>query len=238
MVKASEKMSAEAATATRLPGTEHLLLIGLVGGVGSGKSLVARLLCECGADLLDADRAGHEVLRLPEVEQAVLERWGDRVFGLDGHIDRAALARVVCEPGPHGSKVREFLQRLTHPRIGRLISRQAAELSRDESVTALVLDAPVMMESGWDLICDRVLYVDAPREVRLARVLARGWSEQDFAAREGAQKSLDVKRARADVVIDNSGSPETTRAQIERFWRSLVDKLSPDSSPIPNPTLE
>ncbi len=238
MVKASEKPSAQDSLAPRLSGAEHLPLIGLVGGVASGKSLVARQLCECGAALLDADSAGHEVLRLPEVVQAAHQRWGNKVFGPDGQIDRAALARVVFEPGPRGSEEREFLEQLTHPCIGRLISRQAAELTRSESVAALVLDAPVMMESGWDHICDRVVFVDTPREVRLARVLARGWSEQDFAAREDVQKSLDAKRARADVVIDNSGSSESTRAQVERFWHSLIGEFPPDSSAIRGPTRE
>ena len=98
--------------------------------------------------------------------------------------------------------------------------RQAAALA-GSGCTVAVLDAPLLLEAGWDKLCDRLVFVEAPREVRLSRALGRGWSKEDFAAREEAQESLDSKRQRADVVVDNSGSPEHTQAQIERFWQSL-----------------
>ena len=85
-----------------------------------------------------------------------------------------------------------------------------------------MLDAPLLLEAGWDGLCDTLVFVDAPRPLRMARAVGRGWREEEFAAREGVQKSLDSKRARADVIIDNSGSPESTRAQVERFWHTLV----------------
>jgi dephospho-CoA kinase len=85
----------------------------------------------------------------------------------------------------------------------------------------LVLDAPVMLEAGWHTLCNQIVFVDAPREVRLARAVARGWTETDFTAREAAQESLDVKRRHADAIIDNSGSAETTQAQVRRLWHSL-----------------
>ena len=78
-----------------------------------------------------------------------------------------------------------------------------------------------MFKAGWDARCDKILFVDVSREVRLQRALRRGWTEQAFAAREAAQQSLDLKRERADVVIDNSGSPQQTRLQLRRFWRSM-----------------
>jgi dephospho-CoA kinase len=85
-----------------------------------------------------------------------------------------------------------------------------------------VLDAPLLLEAGWDELCEKIVFVEAPREARLARARARGWGEEDFAAREGAQESLHRKRARADAIIDNSGSPERTQAQVEQFWASLI----------------
>ena len=89
-------------------------------------------------------------------------------------------------------------------------------------VKVAVLDAPLILEAGWDKLCEKLVFVDAPPEVRLARALARGWNEEDFAARQAAQESLDLKRRRADVIIDNSGSPQRTEAQVEHFWHSLV----------------
>ena len=196
-------------------------VIGVLGGVAGGKSLIAGELVRLGAGLLDADRAGHEVLRLPRIEAAVRKRWGQAVFGPDGHIDRTRLAGVVFADPPGGPPERKKLEKLTHPEIGRLLARQAEALAASGTAAA-VLDAPLLLESGWDRICGRLLYVDTPREERLARARGRGWSEEDFAAREAAQESLDLKRRRADVTIDNSGSPEHTRAQIERFWQSLI----------------
>ncbi len=196
-------------------------ILGLLGGVASGKSLVAGQLARLGAGVLDADRAAHEVLRMPEVEQAARERWGEAVFGADGHIDRKRLAAIVFAPPPKGPQERAFLEELTHPRIGRLLEEEAERLAA-AGVRVAVLDAPLLLEADWDRLCHRLIFVDAPRQLRLARALARGWSEMDFAARECVQESLDSKRKRADAVVDNSGSPEQIQAQIERLWASLI----------------
>jgi dephospho-CoA kinase len=218
-------------------------ILGLLGGVASGKSLIARQLAELGAVVLDADRAGHEALRLPRVEGAARQRWGDAVFGPDGHIDRGRLAKIVFAPPPDGPRERRHLEDLTHPEIGRLLWAQAKALGRGSralppschpATTAAeteaarpvpllaVLDAALLLEAGWDKLCDYFVYIDVPKEVRLARALQRGWTEGDFTAREAAQESLDSKRLRADLIIDNSGSAEHTQAQVQRLWQSLV----------------
>jgi dephospho-CoA kinase len=196
-------------------------LIGILGGVASGKSLVAGQFARLGAGVLDADRAGHEVLRLPHVETAVRQRWGAEVFGPDGRVDRSRLACIVFGDPPDGPRERKYLEQLTHPEIGRLLERQAERLAAS-GCRAAVLDAALLMEAGWDRLCEKLVFVDAPRELRLSRALARGWNEEDFAAREQSQRSLDWKRGRADVVLDNSGSPEQTLAQVERLWQSLI----------------
>ena len=196
-------------------------IIGITGGVAGGKSLVTKQLEALGAGVLDADRAGHEALRLPHVEAAARERWGDAIFGPDGRIDRARLARVVFGGGAEAERERKYLEQLTHPEIGRLL-RQQAEALEAAGVKVAVLDAALLFEAGWNKMCERNVSIESPRDVRLARALARGWTKEDFAAREGAQESLDQKRACADVIIDNSSSPERTQAQVERFWASLI----------------
>jgi dephospho-CoA kinase len=196
-------------------------IIGVTGGVASGKSLVTRQLAAFGAGVLDADRAGHEALRLPHVEAAARRRWGDAIFGPDGRIDRAKLARIVFDREPEAGLERKYLEQLSHPEIGRLLRQQAKAFEAD-GVETVVLDAALLFEAGWNEMCEKTIFVDSPRETRLARALARGWTEEDFAAREGAQDSLDRKRPRADVIIDNSGSADRTQAQIEHFWASLV----------------
>ena len=204
-------------------------LIGILGGVASGKSLVARHLARLGAGVLDADEAGHEVLRLPEVEAAARERWGEAVFGPDGRIDRGRLARVVFAAGAdaacereYAARERRYLEQLVHPEIGRRLKQQAEAMS-GAGVKVAVLDAPLLLEAGWDEFCDKLIYVDAPRQLRLARAKTRGWSEEDFASREAVQQSLDRKREQAEMIVDNSGSPEQTEVQVDRLWESLIE---------------
>jgi dephospho-CoA kinase len=198
-------------------------IIGLLGGIASGKSLVAEQFCRLGAGLLDGDRAGHEVLLLPDVEQLVRERWGNRVFGPDGHVDRKALGRIVFEPSDTGRRELEYLERITHPRIGDRLRQQAAELAVAGRSVA-VLDAPVMLKAGWDTFCDHIVFVEAPKGVRRTRATARGWRQEDIAAREAVQEPLAVKRQRADFIIDNSGNPDQTLAQVERLWQALAER--------------
>lgn len=199
-----------------------MILIGVAGGVASGKSLVSEQLASLGAEIFDADRAGHEVLREPEVKDAIRLRWGDDVFTAAGEVDRSKVAEIVFAPPPSGPEELTYLEQLTHPRIGQRLQDRMAELGSCDRVVAVVLDAPVMFKAGWDRMCDKILFIDAPRELRLARAKSRGWSEMDFEAREATQESLDVKRGRADAVIDNSSSPEHTYLQVKRCWRSLV----------------
>jgi dephospho-CoA kinase len=201
----------------RSPSFAKLKIIGLLGGVAGGKSLVAQCLAQCGAGVLDADRAGHEVLSDPAIQEQLRERWGAAVFDARGAIDRKAVAKLVFAPPPEGPRDRTFLEQLLHPRIEQRLRRQAEELSA-AGITAAVLDAPLLIEAGWDRFCDCLLFVDAPEPVRQQRALQRGWTVAEFDARQKAQLPPESKRARADAVIDNSGPPEATQARIERWW--------------------
>jgi dephospho-CoA kinase len=203
------------------PRLAPLRVIGLLGGVASGKSLVAAIFAEQGLGVLDADRAGHEALQLPGVIAAARKRWGDEILAPDGSLDRRRLAKIVFEPDEKGACEREFLEQLTHPEIARLLTEEVNRMAAS-GVSAVVLDAAVMLEAGWDKWCDKLVYIEVPHTIRLARALSRGWKEEEFTAREAAQKSLDFKSRQADVTIDNSGSTERTRAQIERFLPTLL----------------
>jgi dephospho-CoA kinase len=197
-----------------------MILIGILGGVASGKSEVSSRLRSLGAAVLDADRVGHAVLREVEVRRAVQLRWGQAVLDAAGEIDRRKVAEIVFAAEPESKAELTFLEELTHPRIGQQLQEQLAELHR-EGVRAAVLDAPVMLKAGWDRMCQRIIFVDAPRDVRLARARQRGWTEADFAAREAAQEPLETKHSRADVTIDNSLTRQHLFAQVDRFWQSL-----------------
>ena len=193
-------------------------VIGIVGGIASGKSAVAEHFRRLGAEIVQADLMGHEVLREAELKRAIRDRWGEAVFDANGNVDRASVASIVFAPPPKGPNELACLEQITHPRIGTKLREHIAELSRRDGLKAVVLDAAVLFEAGWDVFCDKIVFVEAPRRQRRQRALQRGWSEAEFSAREAAQESLDDKRKRADWVISNSGSSEDTFAQVRQIW--------------------
>jgi dephospho-CoA kinase len=200
------------------------MIVGIIGGVASGKSHVTRLLESLGAVTLDADRAGHEVLADTEVKQAVRDKWGNSVFHADGQVDRAAVAKLVFAPPPEGPENLAFLESVTHPRIGERLRRQASQLAEQGGHGVIVLDAAVLLKAGWDQFCDRLVFVDAPLEIRLQRAARRGWNEAELHRREAAQVPVEEKRRRADFVIDNSGDKQQTLQQIYQLWATLLDQ--------------
>jgi dephospho-CoA kinase len=202
-----------------------MFVIGLVGGVASGKSFVAAELERLGADVLNADRAGHEVLAQEDVKEAIRRRWGDKIFDGSEQVNRSALAQIVFAPPPDGPRELTHLEQITHPQI-EILLRQQMRQRTDAGVRAVVLDAPVLFKAGWDTLCDFIVFVEAPREVRLTRAQSRGWSEEEFDRRETAQELLPWKRSRADAVIDNGGSARRTAAQVEQLWRRLKPRIN------------
>lgn len=193
-------------------------VIGLVGGIGAGKSTAARLLADRGAVVVNADALGHDALDDPNIRRSVVETWGERTNLLrpDGKIDRRSLGRIVFE----NSADRRALEAVVFPYI-RERTRAAVDAAQaNPAVPFVVLDAAVMLEAGWDNACDRVVYVDAPREMRLARVAARsGWTESDLIAREAAQWPADRKMAAADAVVVNDAGPERLRERLDELLR-------------------
>jgi dephospho-CoA kinase len=202
-------------------------IIGLVGGVASGKSLAANMLVELGAVHLDADRTGHAVLAEDaDVRQALVDRWGKAILDTDGRVDRRAIAKQVFAKSTAGAANREFLEDLLHPRI-----RQRLNIERDEAIAtgkpAIVVDAPLLLEADWGSLCDIIVMIDSPRELRLERAAKRGWTEADFDDREAAQWPPEEKRRHADLVIPNCGTPDELRSEIAQFWAQNVVSPAP-----------
>lgn len=187
-------------------------VIGLVGGIGAGKTTAARCLAARGGRVIDADAAGHAALSQPEVAAKLVDRWGKSVQKADGSLDRRAIARIVFE----NPEERAALEAAVFPFIGERCREEIAAGELDPTVRFLLLDAAVMLEAGWSEVADRIVYVDAPRELRRERVAARsGWSEADLAARESAQWSEERKQARADAVLSNDGGFERLQVQVD-----------------------
>lgn len=192
-------------------------VIGLVGGIGAGKSTAARLLAARGGLVIDADALGHAALEEPDIRQSVLRQWGDRANLLrpDGRIDRKALGRVVFG----NSADRRALEATVFPYIRVRALSALAAAQADPAVRFVVLDAAVMLEAGWDGVCDKVVYVDAPRSHRLARVAARsGWTDAELTAREAAQWPAGRKMAAADAVVVNDAGPEELGRQLDELF--------------------
>ena len=195
-----------------------MLRIGLTGGIGSGKSTVADLLAARGAVVIDADRIAREVVeRGTPGLAAVVDAFGDRVLTPDGTLDRPALAALVfADP-----EARRRLDAIVHP----LVRRRSAELDAAAPEDAVVVhDVPLLVETGRWHPYDLVLVVVADPEVRVARLVRRGLTAEDARARITAQATDEERRAVADVVLDNSGTPEELAAQVDRFW---TDRVAP-----------
>ena len=193
-----------------------MLRIGLTGGIGSGKSTVARLLAERGAVVVDADRIAREVVEpgTPGLE-AVVDAFGDGVLTADGALDRPALAAIVFSD----PEARARLDGIVHP----LVRARSAELAAATPPDAvLVNDVPLLVETGQAGSYDLVLVVEAEEETRVTRLVQRGLAAEDARARIAAQATDEQRRAVADVVLDNSGSLEDLTAQVDRFWTERV----------------
>jgi len=192
-------------------------VIGLVGGIGAGKSTAARLLASCGGAVVDADALGHDALEQPDVRQSVLRQWGERANLLrpDGRIDRRILGRIVFE----NSADRRALEATVFPYIRVRAEAALAAAQAEPTARFVVLDAAVMLEAGWDGVCDKVVYVDAPRHQRLARVAARsGWTDAELTAREAAQWPAARKMSAADAVVVNDAGPEELGRQLDKLF--------------------
>ncbi len=196
-------------------------ILGLIGGVACGKSAVAAALVRRGAVVLNGDELGHQVLREPDIRDALVARWGNGVLAADGQIDRPAVAKIVFARTSAGAAERLFLEQLTHPRIRQRMEAAIRQLP-DAAVPAIVIDAALLIEAGWSGVCTAIVFVDCPRDERLRRAKTRGWTEEEFSRREAAQLPINEKRRRADFVIDNSGSLADLESEIERFWATLA----------------
>jgi dephospho-CoA kinase len=191
-------------------------VIGLIGGIGSGKSRVAAEFARFGARIVSGDQLGHEALRQPEIGRQVTGRWGTRILKADGTINRSSLGALVFADA---AQLRE-LERFVFPFIEKGIADQIAQARSDAAVPMIVLDAAILLEAGWDRFCDCLVFVDAPRARRLERIQRqRGWSEKEVDARAHAQLSLTEKMSRADAVLDNSGAPENLARQVQDLVR-------------------
>jgi len=207
---------------TRVTKRKKLHIFGIAGGIASGKSAVSAELAALGAVVLDADQAAHAVINLPDVQQALVDRWGSEILRESGEVNRQAVAERVFSSQPGSEAELRFLEQTLHPQI-RLQFEAELERLAEKGVSAAVIDAPLLLEAGWGSLCDGVIFVDSGREKRLKRAVLRGWSEEDFSLREQAQMPIEEKRRQATHVVTNNGSLEVLKAQVQDCWKLLVN---------------
>ena len=198
-----------------------MLTIGLIGGIASGKSAVAAELARRGAVVFDADKIGHALLQRPAVRDELVAKWGPEILDGAGGLSRPAIAKLVFGDSVAAKANRQQLEELLHPLIRAQIEAEIRQLP-DADIPAVVIDAPLLLESGWNEVCQAVVFVDVPPEQRLARAQqSRGWSAEEFARREAAQMPIEQKKGRSTHLISNSGSLSDLEAEVDRFWAAV-----------------
>lgn len=201
-------------------------IIGIAGGIGSGKTFVANLFGELGCYVLRADDHVHAAYSRDDVKSRLREWWGGRAFDAAGGVDRRAVAGIVFADA--GERAR--LEALIHPIVN---AERWAEMERhaaDPGIVAWVWDVPLLYEAGLHRSCDRVVFVDASDATRLRRVQGRGWNEADWQAREKSQFPLDKKRSISDDYISNDDGIDVVREQVRDVLSRILAGRSSGAS--------
>ena len=208
---------------------ENIWIIGLVGDVAGGKSTVARRLATLGAGWIDADQLAHRCLSLPSVRKLLSSHFGPEALNMAGQIDRAALARIVFGANAESDERLQYLEHVLHP-VTRELAIRRMKRWEAKGVNVIVLDAPLLLEASWDVLCDDVWCVSAPRILRLKWAGQRGWSAAELSARELKQHSTAHKQQRSTVLIDNRSDRETLLHTIDQLFKHRINQSTHPSN--------
>jgi dephospho-CoA kinase len=192
-------------------------VIGITGAIGGGKSTVAGVFRDLGCVVSDSDAEARAALDEPGIREQLVAWWGPGILDDAGQVDRAAIAAVVFRD----REQRTRLESLVHPRVH--ARRREIFAAAPADAPALVMDVPLLYEAGLDAECDAVVFVDAPRAIRVQRVAeGRGWSDAELARREASQMPLDDKRRRADHVLVNDGDRDRLSGRVRELLHTIV----------------
>lgn len=198
-----------------------MIVVGVCALPAGGKSAVSAILQRLGAVWINADEIAHQVLATPAAIEQIVRRFGTTVLGPDGEIDRPQLGRLVFGDDAAGHMALRYLESIVHPLTGREIRQRIAVAIQDNS-PAVVLDIPLLFESGWDVWCDEIWFVDTPREIILEAALRRGWSESAWQQRVDRQLNPDVKGRLSTRRLENHRSLDDLEASVRAWWRAAM----------------
>ncbi len=196
-------------------------VIGITGGIASGKSTVAKMFVTLGASVIDADKICHQLINNGEIKEKISKRWGKSIKDKDGKINRRILGKIVF------TDKRELLalNKIIHPKAIKRIKSQISELTDKGKTNVIVIDAALLTESNLTDFCDTLLFIDAYRRICEKRAQKnRKWPLCEIAKREKFQGSLSEKMNKADIVINNNMSKVNTLNQIKDFWKQFIAK--------------
>jgi len=199
----------------------HKPVIGLLGGIGAGKSFAARQFALLGCAVIDSDELATTALGDPDVRRQVADRWGLQVLDESGRVDRKALAQLVFKDADE----LQLLEQMIHPKVHELRSNLRRQYQADPAVPAIVEDCPLLLEKDLVDQCDVIVFVDADRPLRLQRVAERGWSDKELAQREKNQLALDAKADISDHIIDNSADEAHCARQVRGVFSLILQAL-------------
>jgi dephospho-CoA kinase len=193
-------------------------IIGLLGGIGSGKSAVADAFAELGSAVIDADKLAKDLLDKPEYRGKIVANFGPEVLGNNGLIDRAKLAKTVFSD----EKKLEALTNIIHPAVLEQTQLLIDAYLKTDTIRAIVLDVPLLAETGFEYRCDVLIFVKTSKDIRLQRAAERGLTPRDLEIRENFQISLDKKESMADYIVNNNSDLTVLAEQVRRIFNRLV----------------
>ena len=196
-----------------------MLVLGLTGSIGTGKSEAARYMAELGASVISADQVGHEAYTPhSEAWDRVVETFGEEILQTNEEIDRQKLGAIVFSDPSHLAKLNEIM----HPRMARMVSEKI-EVLRGQGVRVVVVEAALLFEAGWDSLVQETWVTDSPEESVIERLRERnGLTEEEARKRISSQMDRSERLERADYVVDNSGDVAQLEAVIDELWNSRV----------------
>ena len=194
-------------------------IIGLLGGIASGKSTVALAFQDLGCAIIDADLLTHKALGQNTIQQSISEAFGSDVLARDGSVNRATLGRLVFQDANELAK----LNHLLHPWILEKCQAELKEHLKNPAIRAVVLDIPLLLEVQWDTLCDHIVFVECPKEMRLQRAKKRGISPESLGEREFFQISLDKKANRADNILINDSDLSSLVRQVTKIFTDITN---------------